>query len=295
MLRERGTRKGGVLRRAPVLGPVAKVVAAVAVVPYMVLWAGVIAFEAWQAFHGRPTELPAALGGLAFWLGLYTLPILGGSWLGASRLRSVDKALSRRRRGRPHLPTSVHPARFAPDLGSKLIALPLFERPLSHLWSTVAEMKVEGVELRVFEVVHGDLLGEKGRAPRRVSGLSVLSCAAVRVGGDLPTVVVRPARSRPFSLPDGMTRRTTELGRFNDAFHLYSIEPFEASALLDPRTIEAIHQFDPRFSVEIGGEWVLVYAPRLRASHMQRLIDDTVALARVFPRIARSLYPAVIN
>src|SRR5205814_1039578 len=156
----------------------------------------------------------------------------------------------------------------------------------------VAEVEVDGVGLRVFELVHGDLLGEGGRAPRRVSGLWVVSCAAARIEGDLPLVVVRPARSRPFSLPDGMTRRTTELGRFNDAFRLLSVEPFAATALVDARTIEAIQSFDPRFSVEIGGEWVLVHAPRLRASEMPRLIHDAASLARVFPRIAPSLYPS---
>ena len=281
------------MRRAPVLGPVAKVVAAVAIVPIIVALAGVIVVEIWLALHDQPSELPAAIGGLAWWLGVYTLPILGALWLGASRLRSVDDALSKRRGARPRLPASVHPARYAPDLGSKPIVLPLFERPLAHLWSTVAEMDIHGVELKVFELVHGDILGERGRAPRRVIGLSVLSCAAVRVGGDLPLVVVRPARSKPFSLPDGMKRRTTELGRFNDAFHLLSVDPFEASALVDARTIAAILEFDPGFSVEIGGEWVLVHAPRLRTSHMLRLIDDAAALARAFPKIARSLYPSV--
>lgn len=279
------------MRRAPVLGPVAKVLAGVAIVPIMGLGSGVILVEAWLALHHRPNELLGALGGLAVWLGVYTLPILGALWLGSSRLGSVAKALSNRRRGRPHLPRSIHPARFVPDLEPTPLALPLFQRPLAHLWSTVAEVDVDGIELKVFELVHADLLGEKGRAPRGTVGLPVLSCAAVRVGGDLPLVVVRPARSKPFSLPDGMQRRTTELGRFNDAFHLYSVDPFEASALVDARTIGAILQFDPRFSVEIGGEWVIVHAPRLRVSEMQRLIDDAAALARVFPRIASSLYP----
>jgi hypothetical protein len=136
-------------------------------------------------------------------------------------------------------------------------------------------------------------LGERGRAPRLALGLSIVSCAAVRIDGDLPLVVVRPARSKPFSLPDGMTRRTTELRAFNEKFRLFSVEPYAASALVDARTIAAIHDFDPRFSVEIGGEWVLVHAPRLRAADMKVLIDDAAALARVFPRIARSLYPSM--
>ena len=283
------------MRKAPVLGPMAKVVAAVAILPIMVPLVGLIVFEVWQALHGRPNELPGAIGGLFIWLGVYTLPILGGLWLGASRLRSVDAALGKRRRGPPRLPTSVHPARYVPDLGSKALVLPLFERPLAHLWSTVAEIEMGGVELKVFELVHGDLLGEKGRSPRRVVGMSVLSCAAVRLGGDLPLVVVRPARSKPFSLPEGMSRRTTELGRFNDAFDVFSVQPYEASALVEARTIAAILEFDPGFSVEIGGEWVLVHTPRLRTSQMQRLIEDAIALARVFPRIARSLYPAVAD
>jgi hypothetical protein len=107
----------------------------------------------------------------------------------------------------------------------------------------------------------------------------------------LPLVVVRPALSKPFSLPDGMKRRTTELERFNRAFHLFSIEPYAATALIDARTIEAIHDFDRRFSVEIGGSWVLVHAPRLSAADLQRLIEEAAGLARVFPRIAGSLYP----
>jgi hypothetical protein len=124
-----------------------------------------------------------------------------------------------------------------------------------------------------------------------VSGISVVSCAAFRIEGDLPLIVVRPARSKPFTLPDGVSRHTTELGSFNQSFHLFSINPYAASALVDARTIEAIQEFNPRFSVEIGGEWVLIHAPRLRAREMQHLIDAAVALARVFPRIAPSLYP----
>jgi hypothetical protein len=275
----------------PVLGP-AKVVAVVAIVPWMLAYVVVLPFGIWRALRGKPDDLLALLGSLLLWLGAYTLPILGGLWLGVSRLHSVDAALGKRKRACPRLPASVHQVRFTSDLESKLIGLPLFERALAHLWSTVAHIDIDGIELKVFELVHGDLLGERGGTTGRVTGLSIVSCAAVHVGGNLPLVVVRPARSKSFSLPDGMTRRTTELGVFNKSFELFSAQPYAASALVDARTIDAIQEFDPRFSVEIGREWVLVHAPRLRASGIERLIHDAATLARVLPRIAPSLYPS---
>jgi hypothetical protein len=294
-----GRRKDGVHRLRfrgrvlwpPVLGP-AKVVAAVAIVPWLLAFVVLLPFEIWRALRGKPDDLLALLGSLLLWLGLYTLPILGGLWLGASRLRSVEAALSKRKRTRPRLPASFHQVRFTPDLESQLTGLPLFDRALAHLWSTVAHIDIDGIGLKVFELVHGDLLGERGGTTGRVTGLSIVSCAAIHVGGNLPLVVVRPARSKPFALPDRMTRRTTELGRFNESFKLFSAEPYAASALVDARTIAAIQEFDPRFSVEIGGEWVLVHAPRLRAFTMERLIRDAAALARVFPKMASSLYPS---
>jgi hypothetical protein len=279
-------------RRAPGLGRIAKVVAAVAVIPVGILLLAVLGFEIWQAVHGRPNELPATLGSLALWLVLYFLPILGAFRLGSSGLRRADVSLGARKRSPPRVPASVSPARIVSDLGPELPGLPLFSRPLAHLWSTVAEVVIDGIELDVFEVVHGDLLGESGPAPQGGGGLSIVSCAGFRVQGDLPLVVVRPARSRPFSLPPGMARRETELEAFNRSFRLFSVEPYTASVLVGARTIAVIQKFDPRFSVELGGDWVVIHAPRLRTSGVQRLIRDAQALARVFPRVAGSLYPA---
>jgi hypothetical protein len=276
--------------RAPVVGRFTKIMALAAVAPVILLSALMVAFGIWDALQGRPSHLGDLLGGVAIISVFYTLPILGAVWLGTSAGRSKEKRLSRRKRGMPRLPPAIRPLALRAILDPGDIPLPLFERPLAQLWSKVAVTESSAVKLEIFEVVHGDLLGERGRHAR-LSGLTIVSCAAVRVDADLPLVVVRPAGSKPFTLPDGIKRRTTELGRFNKAFHLFSIEPYAATALVDPRTIEAIHDFDRRFSVEIGGSWVLVHAPRLSSADMQRLIDEAAGLARVFPRIAGSLYP----
>jgi len=279
--------------RGPVLGPTAKVVAVLAAAPILLLVLGVVGYEVWLAATGRPDEVLPALGGLAFWLAFLILPVLGALWLGSARLRSVDEALRRRIRSPPRLPPTVHVVRFLPELPTEPRGVPLFDRPLAHLWSTVAEVDVEGSGLEVFELIHGDLRGEPGRAPRFVWGLPVVTCAAFRIDGDVPPVVIRPARSKAFSLPEGTRRRRTELQRFNASHRVLSADPYAASVMVDPRTMEAIEDFDPRFSVEMGGPWVVVHAPRLKPRDIGQLIDAAADLARLFPRVAGSIYPRV--
>jgi hypothetical protein len=283
--------------KAPVVGRFAKTMAVVAVAPVVLSSVVFTALGIWNVVRGRPSNLGSVLGGVALSFIFYTLPILCAIWLGTAAGRANERKLSLRRRAMPALPPSMRSVRIMPALAPNEIPLPLFERPLADLWSKVVAVETSSQRLEVFEVVHGDLFGEAGGRlpPSRTLGpgvgLSVVSCAAIRVDADLPLVVVRPVGSKPFTLPDGMRRRTTELERFNRAFHLFSVEPYAASALVDARTIEAIHDFDRRFSVEIGGPWVLVHAPRLSAEDVQHLIDEAAGLARVFPRIAGSLYP----
>lgn len=281
--------------RRPALGPAAKVAAVVAAAPIPLLVLGVVGYQLWLAAHGRPSEVLPALGGLLFWLAFLALPILGALWLGSARLRSVDAALRRHPRSQPRLPRSVHVVRYMTELPAEPRGVPLFERPFAHLWSTVAVVDVGGVELEVFELIHGDLRGEPGKAPRFVLGLPVVTCAAFRIDGDVPPVVVRPSGSKRFSLPDGAKRRHTELERFNESHRVLSADPYAASVLVDPRTIEAIEAFDPRFAVELGGSWVVVHAPRLTPRDIGRLVLAAAGLARTFPTVAGSVYPPPVG
>src|SRR5207302_11035317 len=122
------------------------------------------------------------------------------------------------------------------------------------------------------------------------AGMSVVSCALALVTADMPLVVVRPRHEKAFTLPAGMRQYSTELGSFNRAFRLFGEDAFAATAIIDPRTIEAIQRFDPGTAIEIGGPAVVVYTSRRRSSH--QVIRQAAGLARPFPKVVSSLFPA---
>jgi hypothetical protein len=178
------------------------------------------------------------------------------------------------------------------------IDLPLFSRPLANLWSRVVVVQYEDVSLRLFDLIHADMLGE-GSMSRTIStqprivgsgnGMSVVSCALALVDADMPLIVIRP-RYEPFSLPARLRQRETELGEFNRRFRLFSEDAYAATAIVDQRTIEAVRGFDAGTAIEIGGPAILLYTSRLDSP--LRLMQQTASLARTFPSVAASLFPA---
>jgi hypothetical protein len=260
---------------------------AIAVVAPFVLF--VIAGVVFSVAEGKAAD---SLEGIAFWLGLLVLPILGAVWVATRGLRRTDRWLQARHRSRPPLSERFARVSWDETFGGSAGGPPLFERVLGHLWSRAAIVREQGVELRVFEFVHGDMLGEGGRLIAQEGGnLRILSCAAARVEADLPVLVIRSRFSRPMTLPDGLVERTTELESFNRKFKLLTADAYAATAVVDARMIEIVAELDERFSVEIGGQWVVIYAARLDETGLERLIDQTASLARVFPNVVRSLYP----
>lgn len=225
-----------------------------------------------------------ALPGFAFFTGLIILPI-GLAALGGVRAgRLTDHRL--RSRARP-LPGWTLGLKVVEDPGFQLasIDLPLFSRPLANLWSRVVIVREEGVSLRLFDLVHADMLGE-GSVSRTAAGetagvgggMSVVACALALVEADMPLIVVRPRYEKPFTLPPRLRQRGTELGEFNRAFQLLAEDSYAAAAIVDQRTIEAVQGFDPGTAIEIGGPAVLLYTSRPDSS--TRLIQQAARLAR---------------
>jgi hypothetical protein len=240
-----------------------------------------------------------ALPGFAFFTGLVILPIGVAVWMGVGAGRQTDRRLRLRVRPLPRLPRGlavVEDSSF--ELSS--IDLPLFSRPLATLWTSVATVSYEDRSLRLFDVVHADMFGEgsvsrtataEAGTPGAASGMSIVTCALALVDADMPLIVVRPRREKPFTLPAQLREYDTELGEFNRGFRLFSEDAYAATAIVDQRTIQAIQGFDPRTAIEIGGSAILLYTSRRDSS--LRLIQQAANLARTFPSVVTSLFPAV--
>jgi len=279
----------GMLMRAPVVSRKTRIFATCCAVPFVILSiVGVVLF-------GLP-----ALGGVAFWMGLVVAPITFAVWMGRRAGQVTDRKLRRRERDVPECPSGFVGTED-PSFDPSSIPLPLFSRPLANLWSRVLIGHFEGIQLRLFELVHADLLGE-GSVSRSSSvtrgaglgdGLSVVTCALAAVPADIPLVVVRPRHEKPFSLPDNLQESDTDLDRFNRDFRLFSAEAYAATAIVDQRTIEAIHGFEPGTAIEIGGGYVLVYSSRPHSS--ARVLEQAARLSSTFPRVAASIYPAGVS
>jgi hypothetical protein len=251
------------------------VLAFVLAAPFVVL--SVAAVLVWGA---------SALPGVLWFGGLIVLPIwLAVRW-GIRIGEGSDRQLRRRHRGMPPIPTGVatlEDRAFSIDD----ISLPLARRPLSNLWTKVLRFESGSVELRLFQVVHADLLGEGTRSTG--SDRMVVTCVLARVDADMPLVVVRPRREKLLSLPSGLRQFDTELESFNRDFQVFAEDAYAATAIVDQRTIEAIHGFDPGTAIEIGGPDVVVFSRS--ADAVDHLIKQARSLATTFPAVVRSLYP----
>jgi hypothetical protein len=229
-------------------------------------------------------------------LGIF-LAFPGATLLAAGiRIPEHEKRLKRRRRSNPPLWEGVTILEWDKEFDPSSIGLPLFERPLASLWSNVVVVRERGHQLRVFEIVHADLLGEGVPSTQRIlestsrSGQVVVSCVVAEVNALMPLVLVRPRLAKPVTWPDGLVDRTTELEAFDRSFRLLAADPYAATAIVDARTMEAITELDPRFSVEIGGRWILLCAPRLKSADLRTLAIQTANLMGTFPKVVGSLY-----
>jgi hypothetical protein len=229
-----------------------------------------------------------ALPGLILLMTVFTVP-------------QHDKNLKRRQRELPALPPHAI-VESCNDDDITRIPLPLFDRPLANLWSTVVTVRSGDHRLQVAEVIHADLFGEgmpllKHEANYRTgvvrTGNLTVSCAFAEVAADIPLIVVRPRAAKPTTWPDDLVERKTELESFNRSFRVLARDPYAATAAVDARTIEAIGELDPRFSIEMGGRWVMVYSPELDGASMGKLIEQAARLMDVFPRVVSSLFPAL--
>lgn len=209
---------------------------------------------------------------------------------GCSRLNRMD-TLKLRDRPFPRIPQELAVVED-PSFELASIDLPLFSRPLATLWTRVAVVGYEEESLKLFDVVHADMLGEgsvsrtataETGTPGVASGMSLVTCALALVDADMPLIVVRPRYEKPFTLPTQLREYDTELDKFNQGFRLFSEDAYAATAIVDQRTIDAIRGFDPGTAIEIRGRAVLMYTSRRDSS--LRLIQQAANLARTFPRV----------
>jgi hypothetical protein len=211
-----------------------------------------------------------------------------------------DKRLKRRARRSPPVPSKLSISRRNERLDLATVPLPLFDRPLTNLWSTITVVRERQHELKVFEVVHADLLGEG--QPRLgwyrdlesgelvPAGQVIVSCVLAEVDAQMPLVVVRSRFAKPITWPRGLVERETELEAFNRSFRLLSADQYAATAIVDARTMRAITELDRRFSIEVGGRWILLYAAHLDTAGIGTLIAQAADFMETFPRVVRSLY-----
>jgi hypothetical protein len=271
--------------RAPLVGKTTKSIGMAVIIPFALLC--VVSLIAWG---------PEALGGAAFFAGTIIAPIGIILWFTGRLDGRLDDQLKKRARSMPKTPKSMI---VSEDPGFELdsVDLPLFSRPLANLWTKVVLVQSEGPSIRLFGLVHADMLGEGSmrrttiRRPwRPLDGMTVVSCALVLVDADMPLIVVRPRHERPFTLPSELRERDTELESFNRSFQVFSKDAYAATAIVDQRTIDAIQRFDPGTGIEIGGPAILLYSSRRGSS--SRLSAQAARLAQAFPRVAASLFPA---
>ena len=255
---------------------------------FLIVWAGV-SFVG-ELLAGSPAY---AVGAIAL-LGAPGALLL----LLARRMRLGVRRVDTRRRFLPPLPRRTRVERIDHSLDPESLPLPLFDRAGAELWTQVVVVRQRGRELRVFRMTHRDVFGEAAWEPRptalRTPPLQppiTLTCAVAEVEAELPVVAVWARTSRPVVMPDGLHEYSTEHERFNRSYQLLASDRFAANAIVDARTMDAIANLDPRFSVEIGGRWVMVFAPMLDRAGTARLIRETARLMEVFPAVVRSLYP----
>jgi hypothetical protein len=268
--------------RAPVVGRWVRVFAWVVVAPVLAV---IIVGTPIAAFQG---QLWAALQGDALALVFFVLPILLAVKLGVLSGRAADRGLRRKPHMMPAIPRDLSKATRVSDFDPLQMDLPLFRRPLANVVSKVVEVDSGGVDVLVFEFSHADLFGE-GRTPRGANTL--LSCAMVRVHARMPLVVVEPRPAVPMNFHVPLREQRTESEEFNRRFRLLSEDAFSAVALVDQRLMEALESLDDRFCLEVGDGAILLFSPKLDPRQIGILVEQTVELAEVFPRVASSLFP----
>jgi hypothetical protein len=204
----------------------------------------------------------------------------------------IEGRLRQRAKGLPAMPEGLEVISRNATLDESIMRLPIFQRPMAMLWSTVVRLRCQGQEISVFEMIHADWYGE-GKDLGQEAGIDriYVTCAVGMVEADMPLVTVTPRESTWVSMSRGLVDWRTESDEFNAAFRLRGDDQYALSSIIDARTIEAIVELDRHFGVQLAGRCVLVYSRRLDPKGSQRLVSQTARLMGTFPRVVESLFP----
>ena len=131
---------------------------------------------------------------------------------------------------------------------------------------------------------------QSGKARRR--RYTRLSVAMVALDADCPHLTVGP--EGVFGrIADAIGFRDIELESedFNRAFTLKSDDRKFASDLIDARMMAWLLQYGQGQSFEVGGRWIVTWAPRLPGSGLHDLVAYATSFRENVPRVVGSLYP----
>jgi hypothetical protein len=140
--------------------------------------------------------------------------------------------------------------------------------------------QVDGHEVRAFNV------------RIRGGGWIDVPAVALRVHASLTQTVIRPSRGPMPPRPD-MKRAWFEHEQFNRSVAVFSVDPFFASAMVDPRMMDWLRTNIHQTTIELADHWVVAWdMPHQRFGRgPQELIDFLIGFDERIPRSVPSLFP----
>jgi hypothetical protein len=119
-----------------------------------------------------------------------------------------------------------------------------------------------------------------------------LTVAMVALDADCPHLTLRPENIFG-RIADALGARDIELEseEFNRTFTLKSDDRKFASDLVDARMIAWLLEYGQDQSFEVGGRWVITWAPRLSGPQLADLVEYARSFRAQVPRVISSLYP----
>ena len=123
-----------------------------------------------------------------------------------------------------------------------------------------------------------------------------LSVAMVGLDADCPHLTLAPENTLG-RIADAIGLRDIELESedFNRTFTLKSDDRKFASDLLDARMMQWLLQYGQGQSFEVGGRWIVTWAPRLPGPSLADLVAYATSFRANVPRVIASLYPAAAH
>jgi len=126
----------------------------------------------------------------------------------------------------------------------------------------------------------------------RGGGWMDVPAVALRLDAAFASTLIRPQRVPIRPRPD-MKRAWFEHERFNRSLAVFSVDPFFANALVDPRMMDWLRTNLHRTTIELAGRWVLAWnmpRGRFRRGPLE-LMDVVSGFAERVPRAVPSLFP----